>query len=128
MSVDWLKIYSQLDHGQRVVYRLDDLKSNFEVRKLCRDDGWLVLSRNDEDEYGCWLKFAVLGFAESEGNGKNTKVSCVFYGEGPTGSLRECRHTYWGKDGYIFYPNGPIICAAFTALAEFFDGMQADSL
>lgn len=48
----------------------------------------------------------------------------VFHGSGPSGSLRELRHTYWGEpdnSGYIFYPNGKLIAAAFEALKEWFD-------
>lgn len=48
----------------------------------------------------------------------------VFHGGGPSGSLRELRHTYWGEpnnSGYIFYPNGALICAAFQHLKRWFD-------
>lgn len=45
----------------------------------------------------------------------------TFCGEGPSGNLRELRHTYWGKDGYIFYVNAELITSAFAALREWFD-------
>lgn len=49
------------------------------------------------------------------------KMSVVFHGNGPSGALRELRHTYWGENGYIFYPHGVLIASAFEALREWFD-------
>lgn len=49
------------------------------------------------------------------------KMSLVFHGNGPSSSLRELRHTYWGEDGYLFYAQGRLIAAAFIALNEWFD-------
>lgn len=51
-----------------------------------------------------------------------TLMSVVFYGEGPSGALRELRHTYWGDEhGYIFYVHADIVIAALNALREWFD-------
>ncbi len=52
------------------------------------------------------------------------KMSVVFHGSGPSGALRELRHTYWGEpenSGYIYYVNGELITKAFAALEEWFD-------
>jgi hypothetical protein len=72
------------------------------------------------------VSFAVFQFAcgSATQNGvevSGAKMSLVFHGEGPSGALRELRHTYWGEDGYIFYPNGELISKAFVALREWFD-------
>lgn len=100
---------------------LDYLKASYSVREIC-EDGWLVLYR--EEDHQDWLHFAVMQFYHSDSDGSNIRLSCIFYGDGPT-SLRELRHTYWGNEGdgsgYIFYPNKKIICSAFEALTEFFD-------
>lgn len=117
--IDWIGFGSASRVGDdTVLYPLDELKAKFDVRELA--PGWLVLRGPNENN---WMTFAVMEFAESETSGANTLVSCVFHGEGPGGkdSLRECRHTYWGEDGYIFYPNGEIITNALAALREFFD-------
>ena len=109
-----------------MLYLLDDLRSQFDVRDLPHG-GQLVLKRKDGSN---WLEFAVMMFARSNTDGSNTLVSCVFHGDGPGGkggSLRECRHTYWGEDGYIFYPDGALISSAFAMLSEFFDDMVAKS-
>lgn len=47
----------------------------------------------------------------------------LFHGSGPSGNLRELRHTHWGHadDGYIASPNGALIAAAFEALKRWFD-------
>lgn len=47
----------------------------------------------------------------------------LFHGEGPSGNLRELRHTHWGHadDGYLHEPNGALIAAAFEALKRWFD-------
>lgn len=47
----------------------------------------------------------------------------LFHGEGPSGTLRELRHTHWGHadDGYLHEPNGALIAAAFEALKRWFD-------
>lgn len=44
----------------------------------------------------------------------------VFHGEGYAG-LRECRHTWWGEDGYLYYPDPELISAAFVELRQWFD-------
>ena len=45
----------------------------------------------------------------------------VFHGEGFAGALRECRHTWWGDEGYVFYPSPELLASAFAALTEWFD-------
>jgi len=72
------------------------------------------------------VSFAVFRFhsGPSTRNGvivDGEKMSVVFHGSGPSGALRELRHTYWGENGYIFYPHGALIASAFAALKEWFD-------
>lgn len=64
--------------------------------------------------------FAVLDLAYTAEIG-GVKLSLVFHGEGPSDGLRELRHTYWGEDGYLFYPDARVITAALAALKEWFD-------
>jgi hypothetical protein len=86
--------------------------------------GFIVLNID-----GIWVNFAVLndmgGTIAADGS-TLMEVGCVFWGDGPSGNLRECRHTFWGEEdngGYIFYPSGLLIAAAFKRLSEFFDDM-----
>jgi hypothetical protein len=93
------------------------------TRELC-NGGLLAVQVEDE----LHVSFAVFrgAFGPSTINGKivdGPKVELMFHGHGPSGSLRELRHTVWGarEDGYIFDPDMSIIGAAFTALGEWFD-------
>lgn len=117
-KIDWLP-KPEMDHNKEPMYDLDGLKlrSDIEVQKL-NENLYLVLKFKDS-----WLDFAALEFSESDLNDKNVKVSVLFYGSGATGTLRECRHTYWGPlgDGYVFYPAAKNIASAFTALSKYFD-------
>lgn len=49
------------------------------------------------------------------------KLYLILHGDGPAGELRELRHTYWGDDGYLFYPDVRVIVAAMAALKEWLD-------
>ena len=106
---------------ETTLYSLDEIKQKFELKKISdKRDAWLALDKTSE----YWLKFAIVEFHYSNGDGTNTMVRVTFHGEGSSG-LRECRHTYWGEDGqgYIFYPHGKVISAAFILLSEYFDDM-----
>jgi hypothetical protein len=115
---DWFPATQAHDINGEPIYSLDTLRSMFEVRDL--PGGQLVLKRTKD----LWLKFALVSFAESEIGGANEMVGVEMHGSGTLGSLRECRHTWWGNTGgYVFYPNGVRITAMFRELAEFFDDM-----
>jgi hypothetical protein len=101
---------------------IETISQKYKIEALPR--GCIVI-----DNAGLWVNFAILRCVTeytSDDGTLMTEASCVFYGEGPSGNLRECRHTYWGEDdngGYIFYPYGPLIVAAFKRLSDFFDDM-----
>lgn len=107
--------------GGGTTYLLSLIREKYKVTKII--GGFFVL--NDSD---LWHKFAVLSYVGGfivDGGVELTEGACVFNGEGPSGNLRECRHTFWGQedDGYIFYPDGRLITAAFACLSEFYDNM-----
>lgn len=116
-SVDWLPSQPDIINGDTAAYSLDEIRKGFEVRQIC-EDGYLILSW---DEERLWLKFAVMEFFYGEGAKDKLFLQCIFHGDGPTGNLREFRHTYWGDNGYIFYAKKEVIIAGLNALSEFFD-------
>ena len=101
------------------------------VRELCvhpsgTHEGILVARWRHE----LWLEFAVLSWCCGEGLDNEGRIVSaeqyehMFHGDGPSGNLRELRHTFWGdptNSGYIFYPSGKLIEAAFAELREWFD-------
>lgn len=107
---------SEIDEDE-VIYSGDDIK--FEKIPLARG-GLLVLNWNED---GLNLQFAVLRFYQSDLYGKNVLYQCLFHGCGPVGNLRECRHTYWGDGGYIFYLSGELIMDSFKKLSRYYDDL-----
>lgn len=117
MSCTWLDPVNKDDNN--IYYSLDNIKTKHEVRNLDdHDSGYLVLDNKEED----WLRFAVLEFVSSKYDGTDVKVNMVFHGDGPSNNLRELRHTWWGNEGYLFYPNFKTIKSALDMLLEFYDG------
>ena len=122
--LDWIKHFPDLwdeSDEKEFLYSLDDAKERYEVVELTKN-GYLVL-KWDADKF--WLHFAVLDFHHSDGDDKNVALCVQFYGEGPVGNLKECRHTHWGENGkgYLFYPNGELISEALKYLSQFYDEM-----
>lgn len=108
------EISSEVNDSDKV-YSIDKLEELFEVQEL-ENDVYFVLNK-DEDH---WMDFVFLTFSYSESDAGDVHAKLLMYGSGSTG-LRECRHTYWGEDGYIFYPDKKQIITVLTALEEFFD-------
>lgn len=104
------------DCSSRPVYSLTDIQSKSQVKSL-GDDGYLALII-DEDK----VEFAIF-VRQYTDQRFGTMPTLQFHGKGLSGALRECRHTYWGEDGYIFYPNGKVISEAFKELSIYFDDM-----
>ncbi len=121
-TIDWLPKPSGLTTCDEPIYLDSDLKE-FTIVPLVK--GAILVMKLGTEEDGFWHKFAVMDFYSEEYKTKITDYTCLFHGEGPSGSLRECRHTYWGErgDGYIFYPNGKVIADAFVKLSAFYDEM-----
>ncbi len=118
--IDWLDSEADPQDQEERIYPLDKIRQKlFEVREL-GEGGYLVLNW---DVNHSWLDFAVLEFCSSNADDTEVMLSCVFHGGGPSDVLRECRHTHWGEEGYLYYVNGRLITLAFQALSEFFDDM-----
>ncbi|MGN6107239.1 MAG: hypothetical protein ACTHU0_19180 [Kofleriaceae bacterium] len=68
--------------------------------------------------------FAVFDLHDSDIDGSNPRHAMLMHGEGP-GSLRECRHIWWGEigtDGYTFGLNFAVVESALRELRRWFDG------
>jgi hypothetical protein len=118
MKCEWLEADADNE------YSLDAVRGAFEVVPL-EKDGYLILNF-DKDRF--WLNFAVLRWQSSNQKGGDVHCGMVFHGSGPTGSLRELRHTWWGEDGYLFYVPGALVSNAFKALSAYFDDVGGGSL
>lgn len=97
-------------------YSLNELQKLGEVKELI-EDLYMLIRITDAH-----VEFAFFSFVEEGKHGVLLEV--VMYGDGYTDSLRECRHTYWGDSGYIFYPNAKHFTAIFKELAVYFDDME----
>lgn len=89
-------------------------------------NAWLLVKISNETH----VEFAVFVFNDGPTTVNGEIVDperhiLLFHGSGPSGSLRECRHTYWGEvdnAGYIHYPNFATIESALRELRRWFDG------
>lgn len=102
-----------------------DLAAIVRTAKTTRDlpnSGLLAVNIEDELHVSFVVFREAMGPSTKDGVVVDgAKMEVLFHGSGPSGSLRELRHTNWGEDGYIFDPDMSIIGAAFTALGEWFD-------
>jgi hypothetical protein len=112
------------DHNGDPTYADEEVRcKSTTVIELCMHNGrpgGLLCVREDDIH----VSFVVLTFASSTVEDAQTMWRRVFHGSGPSGALRELRHTYWGEvdnSGYIFYPNARLITEAFHHLNRWFD-------
>jgi len=97
-------------------YSLNKIKqTSFKIIEL--KGGYLVLDIKE-----ITVEFALLSVIGSELNDSGEEfLELIFHGDGTSG-LRECRHTYWGEKGYLFYMPINLIKQAMDKLNEYFDG------
>lgn len=55
-------------------------------------------------------------------DGYPAEYKLLLRGSGPSGSLRECRHIWWGERGYTYYLNFALAERVFKELRRWFDG------
>lgn len=108
--------------GDPIYQLLDVAKHCTELVELIPKRAWLAINKPDE----LHVEYALLEFAMSNSDGTEIGVKVVFFGSGPSGSLREMRHTYFTNDvrdvnGYLFYAPVKAITAAFQYLTKYFD-------
>jgi hypothetical protein len=96
---------------------------NADERIRLDQNHWLLAKTTD----GLHVEFAVFGFHDGPATRNGEVVSpehhiMIMHGSGPSGSLRECRHTWWGENGYVHYLHFAAIEAALRELRRWFDG------
>lgn len=92
------------------------------VRLFARgEDRLVVLVR--EQLFVDWALLEYAGHPSAQPDA--VRYMLVMHGDGPSASLREPRHTYFGGDadaaGYVFYVQPKVIDWAFDCLREWFD-------
>lgn len=107
----------------------EELYSKAVVRSLADEtielpnNGFLAVKIHD----GLHVEFVVFEYNSAtlkEIQADDGQFEIIMHGIGPSGNLRECRHTYWGdsgRNGYLNYPDRKLICGAFEVLARWFD-------
>ena len=113
---DLLKdIPSKIDHLGETEYLLSDIQKHTSVGTVLSKTLVVVYTWHDN-----WLKWCFLEWSGGDTSG-NDSFKPFMYGEGPSGALRECRHSYIGDDGYVFYLNKKNFIAALDWLSQHYD-------
>jgi hypothetical protein len=123
------RLTAVIDHNGSTVYAEPEIRAVSTHALELAGHGLLAVCEDSEIEGSSWIEFAVFGFASGPATKDGVEVGPayyerVFYGGGPSGVLRELRHTYWGNGdggGYIFYPRGALITDALAKLQRWFD-------
>lgn len=82
-------------------------------------DRWVIRILDDEH----WIKWYLFECCQRGITDGSEEYIIYMCGEGPGGEdvLREPRHTWFGKDGYIFYVKPNLIAWCFEKLKKYFD-------
>lgn len=78
------------------------------------DDAKLIIRTESS-----WVTFACFTFSTQEGT--TTYYDMLLHGEGTAPPLKECRHTYVGEQGYVFYMPLDVMAAAIAELQKVFE-------
>lgn len=96
-------------------YSLSVLKNAFPTLEVLEDQRLVVVSVTD----GIWMDFAFFEWVGS--SAEEQWFSLLWHGGGTLGSLRECRHSYIGENGYVFYIKKKTFIQALDWLSKHFD-------
>ena len=112
------KCHGKDDMGSDLdVFRLDEQESC--EHEYLDDESWLLWRSSD----GLTIEFAVFEWfhGPSTDGALPAEYTMLLHGSGPAGKLRECRHIWWGEDGYTHMTNFDLIARAAIALRKWFD-------
>lgn len=110
-----------ISHNDITLFKLEDQPATVRI-PLTRNkaDAWLLVHEDDEV-----IRFACFEFFMSNADGSDVQCSMLFHGSGISGSLRECRHIWWGgpgDSGYTYSLNFDVVAEALNELRTWFDG------
>lgn len=74
-----------------------------------------------EGFYVTWVLFDFAQCSLKAGVEVDHRYKVLAHGYGPSGSLREARHTHIGERGYVFYVMPDLLTAAFKILERWFN-------
>lgn len=80
------------------------------------NDLWVLYEKTPKE----YMRFEFLEFAAYETYSDETIVNIIADGNGYL-PKRQCRHIYWGVDGYFFYPKEYVMVAILNWLKKHFD-------
>lgn len=107
-------VKSELNPDDLVYSKSDILKYYSEIHNF-EDD---ILGINVREELH--VDFALFDWSYEDESG--SYYHRIFHGSGPSGSLREPRHIYWGDEqGYTFFLPLSSVIKAFDVLKKYFD-------
>lgn len=97
------------------MYRGNDIREKAD-RVIELGGGLLAVNGSDDG----WVEFSLFEICGSDDTCRH-----IFNGGGPSGSLREMRHTYWGSEegreaGYVFSCPAKLIMLALEVLGRWF--------
>lgn len=111
----WVKRAAPHLHGA-MLYVLADQQGEVvelpeDARLVVHVDGWNVY-------FACFLWHSEL---VEEGAARVTYYERLFHGRGVGGDAKECRHTWWGDQGYVHLMPLDVVAAAAISLDDWFD-------
>lgn len=113
--MNWIKLAKPSTlNPEKQAYYLSDLMKVGQLQQL-GEHLWAIVVSSPED----WKEWAIFEWQCSDENLVETTM--LVSGCGPTGYLKECRHTYWGENGYIFYPNAEHLKLALNWLETMYE-------
>ncbi len=104
-------------HNDHDLFRVGDQPRGVEWIDLGRDNRLGVIVDD------LIVEFAVFQWMMGKSSdGSPDEYIMLLRGSGPSGSLRECRHIWWGERGYTYYLNFALVERVFKELRRWFDG------
>jgi hypothetical protein len=117
MNWNSVLIQSEINDDDKV-FPLSKCPEGFVIEALIKDKLWVC---HNFKFSGGFMDFAFFDYSYLCDDSNETYTTLMMHGSGPSNNLRECRHTFWGEDGYIFYPQKSHIIAALDWLEKYYD-------
>lgn len=111
----WVKRVAPHLHGAMLYIIADQpgevVELPSDARLVVHVNGWNV-------RFACFRWHSEL---VEEGKAGVAYYEMLFHGRGVGGAAKECRHTWWGDQGYLYLMPLDVVAAAAIALDDWFD-------